>query len=730
MPLTLGAHRPAAEAAALERLRDFFGDPAQVTPIFGAEADPATATLVAPHAGYVVDGDRLLDGAFLDAARRYALRYLLAVEPERVGVAELLPKKKSPSILRLGRGEADSALLAALKEAREALANVEEEVEPRFLLIPELHFAALWLHGPSEQVVPLLPEPEGLTAGKTYDADEIAPLLRRLAESNQPRPTRRRTVTASEPPAAELPYLSQANYLGQGFDITGTYELPESLILPVVDANKASWKTFEFQGTKYSIPSFATAAIDTRGRYTEKVAATREELQNSIAVTAKVAAGYGAFSGEMDASYGQDLTSSSEYDYGYYNYYARLGVLTMDLNVARTMLMKDFVERYEELPAEVNGDTLEEFELFFHDYGMYVTSMVALGGSLEYSVAVNKKSESSLTSIEANLKAEYKGVLFSGELSGSLTSTDSWKRYRENRKGELALRGGDPTLISELAGVDVNTPKAKTVATYNQWLESLKSAPAVADFSLIGIWELIPDAKKRKLVSDAFTALQVTMRPRLTVETNWQAGWPPTITLGRSIRPEDPPEKPSGYQMVMIERSTLRRIAIDKYYTVERDAKHDKYASIYDQIADDIQEGGFDHPGMLMVLASFGVSFAAPPTSRLVPLLRSFGAGDELSLWIQKATPGLNMDFRCSYVLVGIGGVGPRSGVEMLRLVRQREIDELEVFFYQQRGVNTYSLSLGKRSEDEPKRGEEDAPERRSFFVSGPDHAYVEDADE
>ncbi len=393
------------------------------------------------------------------------------------------------------------------------------------------------------------------------------------------------------------------------------------------------------------------------------------------------------------------------------------------------MLTKDFVERCEELPAEVSDETLEEFELFFHDYGMYVTAMVTLGGSLEYTVAVSKESGASLTSIEASLKAEYNGVIFSGELSGSVTNTESWKRYSENRKVSIDARGGDPTLIAELVGTDVDNPATKTVTAYKRWVESLKGAPAVADFSLTGVWELIPDKKTRKLVLDAFTALQGTMRPRLTVETSWQAGWPPTITLGRSIRPEDPPEGGCGFQMALIERSTLRRVALDKYYTAEKDAKHERYAELYGEIAGDIEEGGFNHPGMVMVLASFGVPFAAPPTSQLVPLLRSFGAGDALSMWIQKATPGLNMEYRCSYVLVGVGGLGPRSGVEMIRLVQAGRIDELEVFFYRQRGVNTYSLSLGQRGAGGPKASVEESPGRRSFFVSGPDHAYVEDAD-
>lgn len=540
------------------------------------------------------------------------------------------------------------------------------------------------------------------------------------------------TETTAETEAAELPYLSQATFLGQGFDITGTYALPESLILPVVDANKASWKVFEFQGKKYSIPSFASAAIDTQGQLFEKAFSTREELQNSFAATAKVAVGYGAFSGEMDVAYGQDLASSSEYDYAYINYYARLAVLTVNLNTARTMLTKDFVERYEELPGEVNEGTLPEFELFFHDYGMYVTSMIALGGSLEYTVAINKESKSSLTSIKASVKAEYKGALVSGALSGSITNTDEWKRYRQNRTVKLSATGGDPSMISELMRTDVDAPSAKSVNAYDGWLKSIGSAPAIADFSLTGVWELIPDKTKRELAKKAFTVLQSTMRPRLTVETNWQAGWPPTITLGKSIRPEDPPEKPVGYQLVMIDRSNLRRIAFDKYYAVETNATYAKYSALYDEMAEDIEEGGFEHPGMVMVLVSFGISWGGPPNSRMVPLLRSFGAGPRLSLWLQKTTAGRNMDDRCIYVLVGVGGLGPGTGMEMLREARDRRLDELEVFFYRQRGVSLYSPSVGKNTADEThglKPGEEEDA-GGSFVVAGPEQAYVEDRDE
>jgi hypothetical protein len=184
MPLKLLPHEPGVEDAAAAGLRDVLVSPSQAAPLFGEEID--SAVLAAPHRGFALDPDRLSEPEVLGAARPYALRYLILASPDAVGSVDVAEDDDgvSFSVARIGSGPYDAAMLAALHAARARLAPAEPEIEPRFLISPDLHLAALWLHGDGEEIVPLAPEPEGLAAGRAYSEQAIAPILRRLAEPN------------------------------------------------------------------------------------------------------------------------------------------------------------------------------------------------------------------------------------------------------------------------------------------------------------------------------------------------------------------------------------------------------------------------------------------------------------------------------------------------------------------------------------------------------------------
>ncbi len=188
MPLRMSRHDPAVERVAIERLEELLGQPEQSAPLFGDGIDPSRSTLAAPHLGYVADLDRLRAGEVVSAARRYAMRFLILVGPGRVGSMDVDEEGpgEPPVVSRVGSGPYDAALLDALREAREALAEAEPEIEPRLLLAPSLQLAALWLHGPEDSIVPLPPTPAGLTAGKAYSESEATPILRRLADEIRP----------------------------------------------------------------------------------------------------------------------------------------------------------------------------------------------------------------------------------------------------------------------------------------------------------------------------------------------------------------------------------------------------------------------------------------------------------------------------------------------------------------------------------------------------------------
>jgi hypothetical protein len=529
-----------------------------------------------------------------------------------------------------------------------------------------------------------------------------------------------------------LPFLSQASFVGNGFDISGTYAIPDSLILPVVDPDKAGRKTFDFLGVTYSVPGFVLPALDTTGRLIEDVGETREEIQNSFAATASVALGYGAFSGEMEASYGHEYATSSDYSYAYRNYYSRLAVLSLLQDEAQAALSDSFVQAYEALPGEVTAATLPKFEAFFHDFGMYVTSRVSLGASLEYYSAVRKTSQLSTTEISANVKAEYRGLFAAGTFSATITDTESWKAYTANRTVSLAVSGGDPTLVAQLSNIDPSTASEDTCNLFTEWSQSITEAPAIADFALDGIWELIPDSTKRTLVADAFAQLQSALRPRIVVETTSEPDSKPTITIGAVISPDSEPEHPCGFQMVVLDRSDIspKGVLLDKYYGIPRGTGwYDDYKYVdlmYDAMADDLENGAFDDSrSHVIILASYGWSTNAPPNAKMYAILRAAGGGDDLASWYQTADPGSNMwRLPGSYILVGIPALGPGTGGELIKYDYDSGYAavSLDVFFYRQRGTKLYTLSPGAR-----KGVPEDADDvRRDYLAAGPEQAYVE----
>src|SRR5215472_15101853 len=97
--------------------------------------------------------------------------------------------------------------------------------------------------------------------------------------------------------------LSQANFIGQGFDIYGNFDVVSSSITPLLDPSKTGTIPFDFQGQLYTVPSYVSAIQDTSAYYEEHTGETRESFQNNLSERAHVHGSYGAFSGQMSQSY-------------------------------------------------------------------------------------------------------------------------------------------------------------------------------------------------------------------------------------------------------------------------------------------------------------------------------------------------------------------------------------------------------------------------------------------
>ncbi|VVB71534.1 MAC/Perforin domain protein [uncultured archaeon] len=532
-------------------------------------------------------------------------------------------------------------------------------------------------------------------------------------------------------------YLSQANYVGQGFDILGSFNISESVILPLLDPMKAGTIEFNFLGTDYTLPSYIIPAENTDGIYWEDTAETREDIQNSFSVKAGVKARYGAFSAQVEAAYGSEFAQSSQFFYSYRNFFSHMAQLSINIDEAKKALSDRFLQACDELPTNADPENLQAFSDFFNEFGVYFVSKVSLGASFQYYVALSKVSTLKKEEISASVKLEFNALTFGGGISSEVKNTKEWKSYSSNRHVNITVTGGDPAYIARLGSMDPSDPSSATVALYDLWAQSIDSNPAIADFSLNGIWDLIPDENKSNAALQAFESMQLSFRPRLFIETSAERGTCPTVILQSPLNPEKPPKYPLGYQLIVLDRTKVspEGVLLNRYYGVPEDSLYERCEAMYDQMMNDIKSGNFNTNKYVLILVSYGWSSNAPPNSTIYPFLLSAGGGSKLINWVEYADPGSYMEAHTgTYILVGIPQMGNGTGVENYSSGWYNYVPVLqEVYFYKMRGSKLYLPSIGPSSKtstsvaslSEVFPGAARHEVSRTYLVKGKSRAFV-----
>lgn len=525
-----------------------------------------------------------------------------------------------------------------------------------------------------------------------------------------PPPAERSRVTPAEPP--DIPIMSQAHAVGQGFNIYGEFNT-RSLIRPLFDYNKGGTQVFTFLGKEYRIPSFMTALQNTSSYYSGGACETREQIQDSFAAHAGVAASFGAFSGEMQADFATQFEDNSMYAYAYNDFYTQLAYI--ELNPGAEHLNDEFVKRVADLPAIANETTLPAFEAFFEEFGIYYTQKIVLGGQSSFLVAVDQSSQLSSADISAMVKANYNALVYSGSLDAEVAASETWHTYTSNSQTVIKGVGGDPTALAALVAINPLQPSTDTVSAFQAWVQSITTAPAIVDFTLKGIWELCGD--KAGVVQTAWQLFGRKMHPRLMIDTTSQVmpstgphtPNPPIINisgLSGPIQPSSPPSGACGFQLLILDGKDLTgasAVLLDKYYTLpDNEVWWNLYQGLYESIQADILSSGFDGGNNVLVLASFGLDNNMPPPASFYSLLQSAGAGAKLRYWEDHCDPGSEVgpddwiNFPANYILVGVFGGGPDAGIEAYAVTPGSSVTtSLDVYFYRDWITGQYSLGPG-----------------------------------
>ena len=506
----------------------------------------------------------------------------------------------------------------------------------------------------------------------------------------------------------DLPFLSQANSLGQGFDVYGVYGAA-SLLRPIFDLNDTPTTVFTFLGKDYQIPSIVRGVQDTTSNFNSGSFASREGFQGKIATFAGVDGKYGAFSGELRAAFATEYERTSEYYFSFKNFYTRLGYL--QLNPETTFLTAEFSEAVSALPDTVTLQNLPVFADFFSRFGAYYTSQVALGASLQFYNGVSRTTTDSVTQIAAMLDVHYTGLFSSGNIDAKTLASQEWKTYAANSTLSVSTTGGDAIGAAHLQSIDPRNPSQATVDAYNGWLETVSDNPAVSEYKLSGIWNVCGD--KKAVVQRAWQLYGSAMHPRLTMETTSPAVQPPTITLGYEIKPTTPPDRMSGWQIAILDRtdvSTPSKVVFDRYYTFDKDWSV-SYQTVYQTMARDIRQSGQADEDHILLACAFGINYNCVPGSDFYGLLRAAGAGEQLQRWVQNATPGSGNSDNACYAMIGVFDQGADTGLETFKHDYDKNVQlDLNAYFYRLAYGSPYTFGLiplpGEEQADDSQSGE------------------------
>jgi hypothetical protein len=185
MPITYPSGPTHGADIVSSSLRKVLDSPAGAGVLKGHTAGDASVS--APHQTYFVRLDDLAKGLLLEAAKPVAWRYLIYVEGQAVAEIELTnPDHGEPTFLAFHEGPFANASDLALSTANALTKFKKTNWEVRYLKIPSVYFAAIWLHGKQDDsLIPLMTPPPGLKVNSPYSEAKVISALSGVARKTQ-----------------------------------------------------------------------------------------------------------------------------------------------------------------------------------------------------------------------------------------------------------------------------------------------------------------------------------------------------------------------------------------------------------------------------------------------------------------------------------------------------------------------------------------------------------------
>lgn len=249
---------------------------------------------------------------------------------------------------------------------------------------------------------------------------------------------------------------------------------------PYVSPDRAGYHVHD--GVRYSIARGILFSDEFQeGTSEAEVSETRHEVEQKLAAEASVSGGFGLFSAAFSSSYSFDRSRSQHYSFASKQFTSQLW--TLSLAIIPELPLRAAAElraAMREVPSNFRRSR-DWYDQFFTDYGTHFIAAVGVGGRCLLCVSVLKSANLSQEKIGAQLDVEYGAYV---KASGKVDYSHLDSAYRENRRHQERVFGGDATLAGQLRSGE---------GKFQEWSETVKQRPGVIRFTLKGIWELFPE---------------------------------------------------------------------------------------------------------------------------------------------------------------------------------------------------------------------------------------------
>jgi hypothetical protein len=198
---------------------------------------------------------------------------------------------------------------------------------------------------------------------------------------------------------------------------------------------------------------------------------------------------YGAFSAGFESTFNQQMSTLDEHYAGTRHDIQRLWKL--EIKNLESNLHPEFLKAVKVLPDFKNDlSTLDDFIDFFKRFGTHVVSEVAVGGSIAYSVMIEKSVSTQKSDLDAAISVGYGAFV----ANASTQISEEQKNLAKKQKVCIKTWGGPS---KHAVAFDPNDPKSCHSAV-EKWRANLSQAPLVVDMQLAPIDEFVPRQYKQQ----------------------------------------------------------------------------------------------------------------------------------------------------------------------------------------------------------------------------------------